>query len=137
MCWYYRAEISRSTSSLYGCSVRSHHYLRLRRPDALHTTMEQAYYGFDLRLEELSPLPMVYNEPPSSCLDHLAAPLMHLDTEPFLNTLRQVYRDEFSTAVAVAVCRYRDQILELEQDFPPQVETSLQGNTLCFVDSTP
>jgi hypothetical protein len=61
---------------------------------------------------------------------------MHLDTEPFLNTLRQVYRDEFTTAVAVAVIKYRDQILELEQVFPSQVEASLQGSTLCFVDNT-
>ena len=98
--------------------------------------MEQAYYVFDPSLEELSPLPMTYDEPPASCLGHLAAPLMHLGTEPFLNTLRQVYRDEFATAVAVAVCRYRDQILELEQDFPHQVGASLQDNTLCFVESS-
>ena len=98
--------------------------------------MEQAYYGFDSSLEELSPLPMAYGEPPSSCLSRLAAPVMHLDTEPFLNTLRQVYRDEFSAAMAVAVVKYRDQILELEQAFPPHVEASLPGNTLCLFDNT-
>ena len=96
--------------------------------------MDQVYYDLD-PLESFSPLPM-YDEPSSSCLSHLAAPAIRLDAEPFLNTLRQVYRYEFTTAVAVAVPRYRDQILELEQALPPQVEVSLQGNTLCFVDNT-
>jgi len=72
----------------------------------------------------------------SSCLSHLAAPVIRLDAEPFLNTLSQVYKDEFTATVAVVVLKYRDQILELEQAFPPQVEDSLRGNTLCFVDNT-
>ena len=96
--------------------------------------MDQAHYDLD-PLESFSPLPM-YGGPSSSCLSHLVAPVIRLDTEPFLNTLRQVYKDEFTDAVSVAVLKYRDQILELEQAFPPQVETSLQGNTLCFVDNT-
>ena len=96
--------------------------------------MDQAFYGLD-PLEELSPLPM-YGEPPSSCLNHLAAPDIRLDVEPFLNTLRQVYKDQFTTTVAVAVLKYRDQILELDQAFPPQTEDSLQDNALYFVDDT-
>ncbi len=93
--------------------------------------MDQTY-GLD-PLGSLSPLPM-YGGPSSSCLNHLAATGIRLDAEPFLNSLSQVYKDEFTTAVSVAVLRYRDQLLELEQSFPPQVEASLQGNTLCFVD---
>ena len=127
MCWYYSLEISSAGTSLYGCSVR------LRRLDALHTTMDQV---FDLDpLGSLSPLRM-YVEPSSSCLNHLAAPGIRLDAEPFLNSLSQVYKDEFTTAVAVAVLKYRDQLLELEEAFPFHVEGSLQGNTLCFVDNT-
>ena len=160
MCWYCSLEISSAGTSLYGCFVQPHHHLRLRRLDALHTTMDQVFdldplgslsplpmcsgpststtmdQAYDLNsLGSLSPLPM-YGGPSSSCLNHLAAPGIRLDAEPFLNSLRQVYKDEFTTAVTVSVLRYRDQLLELEQAFPPQVEDSLQGNTLCFVDHT-
>ena len=96
--------------------------------------MDPAHYDLDPP-EGFSPLPM-YSGSSSSCLNHLVAPEVHLDAGPFLSTLRQVYKDEFSTAVAVAVLKYQDQILELERAFPQHTEGSLRGSTLCFVDNT-
>ena len=98
--------------------------------------MDQAYYDFDSSFEELSPLPMASGEPPSSCLRHLTVPGIRLDAEPFINTLRQVYKDQFTMTVAVAVLKYRDQILELEQVFPPQAEASRQDSVSYFVGDT-
>ena len=83
----------------------------------------EGFEGLSSPIEDVAPLPM-YSGPTSSCLNHLAAPAVHLGTGPFLCTLRQVYKDEFASAVAVAILKYQDQILELDREFPQHTEGS-------------
>jgi len=86
-------------------------------------------------VEDVAPLPM-YSGPTSSCLNHLADPAVNLDAGPFLCTLRQVYKDQFASTVAVAILKYQDQILELDRAFPQHTEGSPACSTVRVVDNT-
>ena len=95
--------------------------------------MDQASLDLDLE-ESLGTLPRDFGEPSPSCLSNLAVKSgISLDAEPFINSLRKVYQNQFSTTVAIAVLKYRDQICELDTAFPPAV-TALQGSVSLLVD---
>jgi len=140
MCWYCRSEISHTTSRLYPTCP----YLRrTRRLDGAHTPMDLGYFdlgpvegfeGLSSTIED-APLP-THSGPTPSCLNHLAAPAVHLDAGPFLCTLRQVYRDEFASAVAVAILKFQGQILELDRAFPQHTEGSPACSTVRVVGNT-
>jgi len=128
MCWYCHSEISHTTSRLYPTCP----YLRrTRRLDGAHIPMDLDYFdlgpleGFEglSPIEDVASLP-THSGPTPSRLNQLAVPAVHLDAGPFLCTLRQVYKDEFAAAVAVAVLKFQEQILELERAFPKHTEGS-------------
>ena len=60
--------------------------------------------------------------PPSSAspLDHLTLePGPVVDAEPFLNSLRRVYQEQFARTVSDAVAVYYSQMTRLETTWPP------------------
>ena len=92
----------------------------------------EGFEGLSPTIEDFDPLPMHSGTTPS-CLNQLDAPAVHLDAGPFLCTLRQVYKDEFAAAVAVAVLKFQEQILELERAFPKHTEGSPACGTVRVV----
>jgi hypothetical protein len=95
----------------------------------------EGFEGLSSTIEDVVPL-STHSGPTSSCLNHLAAPAVHLDAGSFLCTLRQVYKDEFAAAVVVAVLRFQEQILELERAFPQHTEDSPACSTVRVVGNT-
>ncbi len=65
--------------------------------------------------------PTVYASP----LDHLKIRSgLVLDDEPFLNSLRRVYQEQFAKSVSDAVTLYHSQICRLEATWSPENTTS-------------
>ena len=68
------------------------------------------------------------NHPPvvsMSPLDHLTVKSgLVVDAEPFLNSLRRVYQEQFAKSVSDAVALYHSQICRLEATWPPESTTS-------------
>ena len=68
------------------------------------------------------------NQPPNA----YACPLDHpkvrsglvVDAEPFPNSLRRVYQEQFAKSVSDAVAFYHSQICRLEATWPPESTTS-------------
>ena len=88
--------------------------------------MEHARSVSPLDLDE-SVLKDFDNQPPNayaSALDHLKVRSgLVVDAQPFLDSLRRVYQEQFAKSVSDAVALYHSQICGLEATWPPEGTT--------------